>query len=114
MTAVNQNFELYSGNSRTLEIEITGQDGSILNITDITAKWAMKRNPYLTENDVLKTTSNGILITDPVNGKLQIKLLPEDTEEMFGEFHHELEITDVPGNVSTVMVGTVTLIKSAI
>jgi len=64
-----------------------------------------------------KTTQDDINIVDGVNGIVEIRWKPEDTEGLGGsqegdskEYYHECEFTDSNGDISTVFTGTVEVI----
>jgi len=112
MTATGQNFTIYQGDNKEVRVTTYEEDlVTILDISNCILNWVFyKRYP---ENIVLtKTTSSGITLTDPTNGIFKMLLLPEDTENLLGEYNHECEITDLSNNVSTILVGKVTVYKS--
>lgn len=109
MTEINQNFNMYSGDTKYINVLVTNEIGSPLDISGASIKWAGKRNIRSSTNDIFKSTSNGISLIDPIGGKFQIKLNPSDTQYLSGEFHHEAELIDVQGNVSTILLGNLTI-----
>lgn len=114
MTKINQNFSMYSGDTKFIDITIVDGNDVPVEITGTTIKWVVKRNVRSSVNNVLKTTTDGISIIDPLVGKFQVKLDPEDTDRLSGEFYHEAELKDVQGNVSTILTGTLTIIIDGI
>ncbi len=111
MTAVNQNFTMYAGDSKEINVTIT-EAGNIVNLNGVTATWDMKRNRGESTNILSKSINNGISINSPSSGVVIIKLIPGDTENLRGSFHHKLEITDTLSNNSTVLVGEIIIEKA--
>jgi hypothetical protein len=102
---------MYSGDTKLITVNISDDNFEDLDITGATLKWVVKRNIRSSTNNILKTTDDGIIVFDQQEqrGRIQIKILPADTEKLSGDFYHEIELTDVQGNVSTVMTGTITI-----
>lgn len=110
MTATEQDFRVYVGDVVDLEVTIT--DGATppapINLTGYTAfTWTVKAFGFTDDivADITKTLTNGITVTDAVNGILVINLLRIDTLEMAGDYYHELVAVDGSGNVAMVMNG---------
>lgn len=111
MTATGQNFTIYQGDDKEVYVTTYDENDAVLNITSCTINWvAYKRYP---ENIVLtKTTASGIVLTVPASGIFRIDFDPVDTENLLGEYNHECELIDTGLNVSTILVGTMTVYKS--
>lgn len=104
MTAENQSFEIYSGDTKNIIIPVTDVYGEPLSLEGVTATWVLKSSAYVVEVAITKTIGNGI---DIDGSEVTISLNPSDTEGFSGLYYHELEIVDVAGNVSTVTTGNV-------
>lgn len=113
MAAVDQNFEMYAGDSKEINVQVT-DSGNAKNIVGATIVWAMMNSPDNQNYIVKKSTDGGILITDGENGRFRISLDPADTEEVTGGFYHEAELTDSFGNVSTILVGNAVINPSGV
>lgn len=98
MTMINQDFTMYSGDSKYLRFSIA----NVENLNDLTIVWGLRKNRYRKSEILTKTGT-------VIDGMVQIKLEPEDTEGINGTFYHECEVTDLQGNVSTVFTGECTL-----
>jgi len=120
MTRLHQDFTVFSGNNRTLRFHAFEPDPDsddpsaerVLNLTGHDLSWAAKRTKTMAEGEELaveKTTPVGIVITDALNGICEVRLLPEDTEELEGSYYHELESTDGAGMVMTIATGIMTV-----
>ena len=106
MTAMNQNFSMYAGDTKVLQIQVLADKKMDLNAVSV--KWGLvkKDGPVI----LLKTTP----AIQTANNTITITLLPEDTKHLLGDYNHECEITDPEGVVSTVTNGTVTIKKDLI
>ena len=108
MTAVNQNFEMYAGDSKNIVVSVTDGSARPLDLTGASVKWILKPTQPTSENLIEKSTPEIVLDVYTAT----IKLLPVDTENLAGNYYHEAELTDQIGNVSTIMVGTVKINRS--
>lgn len=107
-TIVASNFEMFSGNTRVLKVTVLDQDEAIVDLSGAAATFVVMRahgQPAI----ITKTVGSGIVITDAVNGLLEITLLEADTEPLRGVHRHELEITDASGRKTTVLFGNITI-----
>lgn len=108
MTAINQNFEMYAGDTKNIIIGVTDPSGMALDLTGATVSWILKPPQPAAPISIRKISPQVEIDMD----RITIKLLPEDTENLAGNFYHEAELTDQIGNVSTIMVGTVKINRS--
>jgi hypothetical protein len=107
MATKNQNFEMFAGDTKAVTVTVAGVD-----LTGATVKWAMKKSIFNAEPDVYKDTAAGISVITA--DKFTIALAPADTELLTGTYYHEASVTDVSGNVSTVLTGTITINRSGV
>jgi hypothetical protein len=110
MATQNQSFEIYQGDSKTITIPITDtKGGSAITGTGSTAKWVMVDGT----GAALITKGTGDITFVSVDGAedaARFTLVPADTSAIAaGVYKHELEETDIVGNVATVTRGTVTV-----
>lgn len=86
-----------------------------LNITGGSIKWVMKRFSISPTNLIsLDMTSGKISLSDPQNGVFTVTLAPGDTNTLpSGTYYYEGELTDVAGNVSTVIFGDIEATKKS-
>lgn len=104
-----QNFRSVSGDDITIAVAVTDSAGAAVNITGASIRWSARK---LTDasNAIEKTTAaGGVVITSATGGLFEVRLVPADTASLEGVFHHESELTDLSGRVSTVAVGSMTL-----
>jgi len=114
MTETGQNFTMWSGDTKVIEVTITDASGNAVNLTGATISYVLQRSVGSTVT-ISKTTASGISITDASGGVFQITLDASDTARLSGSsYYHECQITDTSGNVSTVFTGTVTMKEDAI
>jgi hypothetical protein len=116
MTIKGQNFEIYAGDSKNLEILITDSTDSPLDLTPYMIAGGITWVIYhpTTKAIVLsKGYTDGITVPIPSNGIAIVSLLPEDTENIAPKlYNHECEISSSTTEVATVTVGTVNIIYS--
>jgi len=111
MTAKDQSFEMFQGDTVKIFVTIYDDDNNVKDISGGTINWVMYKRT--TSNIVLtKTTTSGIVVLDAANGSIRIDLSPDDTKNLLGYYNHEGEFTDSSGNISTFMIGVVTIQKS--
>lgn len=111
-----QNYSLYSGDSKTLEITLY-KDSTKNNVEDLTGaiiKYVIKKSKRDVSNLVYKDTTSGISVDIPTSGIFKVALNPSDTTNLSGKYYHEAEITDANGNVSTLLTGVVTVTEDGI
>jgi hypothetical protein len=107
LTYTDQDFSIYSGDTKNLMIEIEG----VSDLGGASLVWGARKKQKTTENQILKTSGSGI----DINGQeILIKLNPGDTEGLTGDYFHELQLTDGVGNVSTVLVGKMYISPSGV
>lgn len=112
-----QDFSMHSGDNRDLQVTIKDAAGAVVNITGAALTWALSKGngsdgPRGTAL-VTKTVGSGITIVDGANGRADIVLVPADTEALAGDYYHELQLV-AGGSSSTVLYGTVTILKNLV
>lgn len=109
-----QNFEMFSGDDFKINVTVRDKDGVVVNLTGVIAVvWALSKAPGKTAL-VTKGLGTGVVVTDAVNGVLQVTIDTVDTEDYSGQFYHEIQILDSLGKKATVLRGYATLIKDQI
>lgn len=106
MTATGQNFSMYQGDTRNLNVTVLGVDD--LSTSELT--WVAYR---VTNNSIVLTKSEGVGITvSGVGNIFTISIEPSDTLNLLGYYKHECELKDATGNISTIFVGKMDVYKS--
>lgn len=101
------NLSAFQGETQTLAVTVTKEDGNPLDLTGLSAEWrlvAMRDEAAI----VTKTDADGITITDAAAGTLEVTLSAADTQQDPGTYRHELRLTGVD-YVATVLSGIVTI-----
>ena len=109
MTMKNQNCEIWSGDTPTIRVDIISGTTNLETVQSI--RYTIYRNfkPIL-----VKDLDSGVEI-NPMQGlSLLVTLEPEDTENLGGQYYHEMEIVDEEGKVFTIMEGTVRIHRTAL
>jgi len=109
---------LHSGDTLTLEVTVNDSSGSAVDLTAATFTWAMskKSNSAVAPRGaalLTKALASGVTLIDAATGRIDITLDPADTESLAGTYYHELQMTDT-GVVSTVLYGSVTIVKDLV
>jgi hypothetical protein len=113
MTNIPDRCDTYvAGDSAVLEITVENQDGTVRDISNYTAEFALAEyagaDPHVT-----KSTGDGIDIVDGPNGRLDVMLEAGDTSDLGDydgeDYYYEVELTDGSGSVVTVVTGTWTI-----
>jgi hypothetical protein len=111
-------FVLFQGDTQRVNFTLTKSDGNALDLTGATIRWEASRlktgGLFSSTPVIVKTDQDGIEVVDALNGFLTVTLSPEDTLPISGDFYHELETTDVSGDVATVFSGQFKIKKALI
>ena len=112
MTTTAQDFTMYAGDTNTITVTVTDSAGAVVNITGATITWKLLEEQGGTIA-LTKTVGSGIIITNGAGGIFTIALAATDTASLLaGAYYHEAELTDTSSNVSTILIGTLTLKES--
>lgn len=115
MTKTNQNLEMWSGDDKTFSVTVVDSiTGSVRDITGMTIDWHLARRVTTSALVEKATGGSGITITAGSTGSFLITLSAGDTADLAGKYYHEAQVTDGSGNISTVMVGTITINRDLI
>lgn len=108
MAELNQNFELFQGDTKDLEITVEDGEGNPLDLTGSTIEWRLFRT--IRDAVLIEKTlaGGGIEITNEPGGVFVVHLSSEDTRDLNGKFQHEASVTDVRGYTATILTGFVT------
>ena len=107
MTATNQNFTVYSGDTESVVVGVS-QDGSAASLSSASAVWIMEEE--VGSGSLARLTSDDYLSLS--GSTVTIALAASHTNGLVGKYYHELEITDISSNITTVTTGIVTVKKS--
>lgn len=108
MTSINQNVNMYAGDTINVNFGISNSDNTAASLSSASPVWIMEQN--VSSGSLLrKTSDSGISIS---GSTITVSISPSDTIDFAGTYYHELEVTDTSGNVSTVSTGLLTIKKS--
>lgn len=103
MTTMNQDFEMYSGETKNIIITVT----DATELSNVVVSWTVSQSEYSITNIFKK---EGASVTVLLN-KITIKVDPVDTVALTGKYFHKCKIVDQLGNVSFVTTGEITIYK---
>lgn len=110
MAAVDQDFEIYAGDSATVTIGVTVPNTQQpKDLSGAQVAWRAT-NQITCEQALSKTNGNGLDITDPALGIIQITITSNETKNLSpGRYDHVATVRDGAGDTCTVTVGTMTV-----
>jgi len=94
------NFEIVFGQELTLEVTVQDANGTAIDITGATLTWTMVLHPGATAK-ITKTTTSGITLTDPTNGRADIALAETDTDTLDVDSYYYHDLKMVSGGATT-------------
>lgn len=108
-----QNFEIHAGDDvGPIEITVRDAANNILDVTGATFVFAVSTRPvneFDTPTRVLtKNSADGITSVDPGNGRIDLNIAAEDTQDLNGHYLYQLQM-DLGAVESTVLTGTLTI-----
>lgn len=95
------NFDMYSGDTVDIIVDLFNADGFPLDVTNITMWWGMM--------GIIKTSPDEI---SSVGNRVTVHLSPEDTVDMSGPHKHQLRGVDPTGRVETFLYGVCRITES--
>lgn len=109
------NFEMHQGDTKRLRISIKDPSGTAVSLIGAQSiKWWVAKRVTSTTRFLEKTVGDGITVDDAAGGLLTISLDPEETEDVSGDYYHELEVIDSAGDIGTVLRGTMTVVRALV
>lgn len=110
MAAVDQDFEIYAGDSATVTIAVVNPNTQ--QAKDLSGAIVVWRaiNRITCEPAFAKTNGNGLEISNPAYGLIQITITANETKDLSpGRYDHAATVRDGAGDTCTVTVGTMTV-----
>ena len=113
MADKNVNFDLYAGETITLVVDVVDKDAedAAVSLTSATGTFIVKRNGTTL---FTKTVGSGITLSTAVTGRMTITISAANTSSASGAYPYQCRMTLADGTVSTVMVGTMTVLESLV
>jgi hypothetical protein len=91
-------YDMFSGDSVILSVAITDGNGNAVALAGATCAYTVRESITASSALITKATGSGITVS---GSTVTITLSPADTAALAGVYHHELQITDSGGHVST-------------
>ena len=109
-----QDFTMTEGDTKLIDVNVKDPNtGDATNISGATISWKVFKG-YGKTAALTKTTSSGISITDGAGGVFRITITAGDTNNFYGTYNHEAQVTFSDSTVQTVVRGTMTVEKDFI
>lgn len=100
----------FSGDSLLITFTVYQEDETTPKpLTSATITWGLSKAQGKTP-----IVTKSATITDAANGVCTVQIDPADTAALSGTLWHELEVTDISGNVSTSVYGTFVIEKDSV
>lgn len=115
MTKLNQDFTMFQGETKTLQVPIVDKDGNPQSLTGATVRWELRKGTKMVLLRKTGAASNPITLYNAsgTDDGVSIPLVPDDTKGLqSGEYVHECRAVLV-GTEEVLFEGTVTLKYSA-
>lgn len=111
-------FTMHSGDNVLLEVTLLDENDAVVPLSGAAIDWALAKRKGKSgfSHSVLasKSLGSGITIIDAPSGRFDIGVGPADTDGLKGDFYYETQVLDSAGRVSTVLVGTITVVEDLI
>jgi len=110
MTATKQDFTVYRGETKTLQVTVKDAAGAAFDLTGAPAvTWRL--GPLAGGAATLtKSLGSGVTIVGATSGRFDVAVSAADSAAIAaGHYLHQAVVTDAAGDVETVTVGTVTV-----
>ena len=109
----NQNFQIVSGDTRTVTFTIYDNAGAVYNLTGSTVTFATSKNAAGASN--FSTTAEfttTATLSNPTNGICTVAITAANTADLAGQYHFELKVVDSSANIAHVSVGVMTVMAN--
>jgi hypothetical protein len=108
----NNNYRMFAGDTKTLEMSVIDDDGLIVDISDAKIRWMMARSVNSKTTILSKGNEDSppeIEIVLANHGRFNVYLGQDDTETLRGDYYHEAEVVLPDGTIGTPISGTITI-----
>ncbi len=102
-----QSFPVMSGDQLHLEFTVRDNDDALVNLTGGTGLFAIARNPNAARviDSSASPASATITVVDPVNGRVDVTIVDENTDDLYGDYYYEFKWTDSFGREAVIARG---------
>lgn len=106
-----QDFEIFSGDHKNLVYTVTNAQSASVDLTGNTIEWVLANHE--TSGSLLRLVTGGSGIT--ISGcTFTVALSPAHTSGLAGDYYYEAQVTDTNSDVSTVSIGTATILTDLV
>ena len=108
----------FSGDTLDINIPVTSPDGTVYDLSGVaTVGWELREGKVgspVGSALVSKSLDDGIVITDAPGGIMVVHLDPSDTDDLYGVYMYECQITLTGGAVHTIVTGAFKIWKDSV
>ena len=109
------NFKVIQGDTFTIVVTYKNPNGSVIDITDFTARMDVRDKPGGKVLCASATENNGGIVIDGPNGEITIEFTPAQTKKFtIPNAAHQLKITNLNTNQETTLVQGYLQVSSAV
>jgi hypothetical protein len=116
MAAPELDFDIYTLDTGKVAISIVDENGTAFSLIGAQKiRWWVAKK--VTTTPLIEKSANpggGITVVSAPGGLIEINIASSDTANLKGDYYHELEVVDSAGNIQTVLVGTMTVLRALI
>jgi hypothetical protein len=92
---------IYAGDHETISITITDPQGNAIDLTGFNVTWGIAQSEWADPVVEKSTDGGGVELVDAANGKIEVTIVPGDTEELGGTYYQEVELSDIDSEITT-------------
>lgn len=108
---MNVDYTAYAGDTLSIAVTVTDETGTAWDVTWLTAKYIL-HNPLVAQTVLTKTSTAGQITL--AGNVVTVNIAAGDTAGLAGTYYHELQLTDIAGQVATVVAGNVQFVQTLI
>jgi hypothetical protein len=113
MTTINQDFEIWNNTSLNLTVSVTDDAGDEKSLAGCDITWVLYGDDLVTQITKTNAPAGGITVTDETGGVFVVALVPDDTDNLVGVYHHEARVDDGTNEVM-VLTGVAIINRSQV
>ena len=110
MAKINQNIDLYQGETKKLVFTVVDDSGVVVDLTGCAATWVLAKAVDSDDIILTKSTTLGTIVI--VGNTFELVLSKSDTVDLLGNYYHEIRMIKVDLSEAVVATGNLIVKKS--